>query len=133
MLHRSRRSEVFLKAEVRRRPGEHSRWVASRKSKTLANDRLSDNPLSDLVIHNAHLLPHDIEEMLLRIDALGQRLGRWPLGENWPFSPREFDWEQGRDIEEARRLLAHLLATLEVGRGDEILVDPRTQKPFTSG
>ena len=96
----------------------------------MPNGKPSDNPLSDLVIHGAHPFPRDIEEMLLRIDALGRRPGRWPLGENWPFSPREVDWEQGKDLEEARRLLANLITMLEAGRGDEILLDPRTGKPF---
>ena len=68
--------------------------------------------------------------MLLGIDDLGQRAGRWPLGENWPFSPREFDWQQGKDLDDGRRLLTHLLAMLEAGRGDETLLNPRTRKPF---
>jgi hypothetical protein len=73
-----------------------------------------------------------MEAMLLRIDDLGQRAGRWPLGENWPFSPREFDWQRGKDLDDGRRLLTHLLAMLEAGRGDEILVNPRTRKPFVA-
>jgi len=68
--------------------------------------------------------------MLLRIDALGRRPGRWPLGENWPFGNREFDWAQGKDLESARHDLGHLIAMLEAGRGDEVLVDPRTGKSF---
>jgi len=97
------------------------------------NGKYGDNPLSDLTIHGAHPFPPDVEEMLLRIDALGRRLGRWPLGENWPFSAREFDWERGEDLDGARRDLAHLLAKIESGRGGEILVDPRTGKPFSDG
>jgi hypothetical protein len=99
----------------------------------VANGKHGDNPLSDLTIHGAHPFSSDIEEMLLRIDALGRRPGRWPLGENWPFSPREFDWEQGRGLDEARRLLAELIALLEAGRGEEMLLDPRTRKPFVLG
>src|SRR5262245_50611669 len=57
-------------------------------------------------------------------------VSRRPLGENWPFSPREFEWERGEDLDRARRDVAHLLAMLEAGRGDEILVDPRTKKPI---
>jgi hypothetical protein len=97
------------------------------------NGKAGDNPLTDLIIHGSHPFPRDIEELLLRIDALGRGPGRWPLGENWPFSPREFDWEQGKDIENARQLLAHLIEMLELGRGDEILLDPRTRKPFANG
>ena len=58
---------------------------------------------------------------------------RWPLGENWPYSPREFDWEKGRNLSEARQLLSHLVILLEAGRGDEVLVNPRTGKPFAAG
>ena len=58
----------------------------------MANGKFGDNPLSDLTIHKAHPFPPDIEEMLLKIHALGRKAGRYPLGEDWPFSPKEFDW-----------------------------------------
>jgi hypothetical protein len=97
------------------------------------NGKPGDNPLTDLIFYGAHPFPRDIETMLRRIETLGRRPGRWPLGENWPFSPREFDWERGRDLEGARQALAHLIARLEAGRGDEVLIDPRTGEPFTPG
>jgi hypothetical protein len=103
----------------------------AQKSAHMPNGKHGDNPLSDLTIHGMHPFPADIEVLLRKIDALGGRPGRYPLGENWPFSPREFDWEQGRDLDGARRELAHLLSMLEQGRGDEVLFDPRTGKPFT--
>ena len=96
----------------------------------MPNGKPGDNPLSDLIVHGLHRFPRDIEEMLIRIDTLGRRPGRWPLGENWPFSPREFDWEKGDDLDGARRDLARLIAMLEAGRGDEILIDPKTRTPF---
>lgn len=96
----------------------------------MPNGKHGDNPLSDLVIHGAHPFPPDIEQMLLKIDALGRRPGRWPLGENWPFSPREFDWERGEGLDAARRDLAYLISMLEAGRGDEVLVNPMTREPF---
>jgi hypothetical protein len=96
----------------------------------MPNGKPGDNPLSDLIIHKAHPFPADIEDLLLKIDAIGRRPDRWPLGQNWPFSPREFEWERGRDLDEARRLLRHLLIMLEAGRGDEVLLDPLTQKPI---
>ncbi len=99
----------------------------------MPNGKYGDNPLTDLTIHGAHPFPPDIEEMLLRIHALGREVGRWSLGENWPFSPREFDWERGEDLDGARRDLARLLSQMEAGRGDEVLLDPRTRMPFGAG
>jgi hypothetical protein len=96
----------------------------------MPNGKTGDNPLSDLTIHDLHPFPDEIEALLLRIDSIGRRPGRWPLGENWPFSPREFEWEKGKNLDEARKLLQELLSMLESGRGDEILINPVTQKPF---
>jgi hypothetical protein len=96
----------------------------------MPNGKPRDNPLSDLTIYGDHPFPPEIEAMLLRVDALGRRSGRWPLGENWPFSPREFSWEHGEDLDEARALLTNLIELLEAGRGDEVLLNPRTGKPF---
>jgi hypothetical protein len=98
----------------------------------MPNGTHGDNPLSDLTIHGEHPFPSDIEEMLLKIHTLGRRLGRWPLGENWPFSPRESRWARGEDLDDARRDLAHFISMLEAGRGDEIMINPLTQKPFNS-
>jgi hypothetical protein len=97
---------------------------------TVPNGKHGDNPLSDLTVHGAHPFPRDIEALLLRVDALGRRPDRWPLGEHWPFSPREFEWARGHDLEGARRDLARLIAMLETGRGDEVLIDHRTGRPF---
>ena len=98
----------------------------------MPNGKIGDNPLSDLAVHGRHPFPSDIEEMLLRIDSLGRAPRRWPLGENWPYSPREFQWERGEGLAEARRDLAHFIEMLETGRGDDIMIDPRTRKPFNS-
>ncbi len=98
----------------------------------MPNGKIGDNPLSDLTIHGRHPFPPDIEEMLLRINSLGRRPSRWPLGENWPFGSREFDWAEGKELDSARRDLAHFISMLETGRGDEIMVDPRTGKPFSA-
>lgn len=98
----------------------------------MPNGKYGDNPLTDLIMHGAHPFPPDIEEALVKIYSLGREAGRRPLGENWPFSPKEFDWEKGEGLDEARELLAHLLEMLAAGRGDEILVSPLTGKPFNS-
>jgi hypothetical protein len=98
----------------------------------MPNGKPGDNPLTDLVVHGAHPFPPDIEAMLIEIDSLGRKAGRRALGENWPFSLKEFDWERGENLDEARELLAYLLEMLAAGRGDEILVSPLTQKPLKS-
>jgi hypothetical protein len=102
----------------------------SRGRLAMPNGKLHDNPLSDFTIHGIHRFPPDIMELLSRIEAAGRRFNRSPLGENWPYSPREFDWEKGKDLDGARRDLKRLLAMLEAGRGDEVLLDPRTRKPL---
>jgi hypothetical protein len=98
----------------------------------MPNGKHGDNPLSDLMVHGAHPFPHDIEKMLLQIDALGRRPGRWPLGENWPYSPQEFDWAEGKNLDSARQVLTQLIQMLEAGRGDEALMNPLTGKPFVN-
>jgi hypothetical protein len=99
----------------------------------MVNGKHGDNPLTDLVSYGEHPFPPDIEALLLRIEDLGRGAGRLPLGENWPFSPREAYWENGEDLDGARRDLAHLLEMLEAGRGDEVLVHPLTRRPLSEG
>ena len=98
----------------------------------MPNGKPGDSPLSDLAVHGAHPFPDEIEELLLRVDGLGRRPDRWPLGENWPFYPRELEWAAGRNLDEAHELLTHLIEMLEVGRGDEVLVDPVTRRPLAN-
>lgn len=96
------------------------------------NGKHGDNPLTDLTIHGKHPFPLEVENMLLRINELGRHLGRWPLGENWPFSLREFEWAKGKNLDEARNLLGHFISMLEAECGDEVMFNPLTQKPFIS-
>jgi len=96
----------------------------------MPNGKPGDSPLTDMILHDSHPFPSDIEDLLRRIDAIGAKVGRWPLGENWPYGQRALDWAAGQDLDGARRDLRHLLAMLEAGRGDEVLVDPRTQRTF---
>ena len=95
----------------------------------MQNGKGHENPLSEMM-SGAHPFPSDIEEMLRRIDVDGKKACSFLLGENWPFSPDEFAWEKGENLDEAREILQHVISMLESGRGDEVFVDPRTQKPF---
>jgi hypothetical protein len=99
----------------------------------MPNGKHGDSPLSDFTIHGVRCFPDDIMEMLARVQELGQAPDRWPLGENWPYSPEEFEWAKGVRLGRARELLTHMISMLEQGRGDEVLVDPRTGKPIKSG
>ena len=99
----------------------------------MPNGKIGDNPLSDLVIHGVSSFPPDIEELLLAINSIGKSLGRYPLGENWPFSPKEFQWGKGKKLDEARELLAHYLEELKSGRGDDIMLNPLTREPISEG
>jgi hypothetical protein len=96
----------------------------------MPNGKPGDSPIADMLFNDAHPFPADIEELLRRIDSIGRAAGRWPLGENWPYAQRDLDWAKGRNLDEARRDLLHLLKMLEDGRGDEVLVSPLTMKPF---
>lgn len=98
----------------------------------MPNGKPHDSPPSDMTIHGMHPFPADIEKLLKRADEIGRGLGRWPLGENWPYSPQEFGWERGENLDQARSLLVNFVEMLESGRGDEILLDPRTGKPFSA-
>ena len=97
----------------------------------MTNGKPGDSPVTDLALHGAHPFPPDIEALLLQIETLGSRPGIWPLGENWPFSPRELRWARGDDLDAARRDLTHLVELLQEGRGDEVPVDPMTGKPLS--
>jgi hypothetical protein len=98
----------------------------------MPNGKSGDNPLTDLLHYGRHPFPPDMEQILLEIDRLGRKIGSFPLGENWPFAARELDWERGQNLEEGRLLLRHFLAMLQAGRGDEILINPRTGREFNA-
>ena len=92
--------------------------------------KIQESPLTEMMVYGTHPFPSDIEESLRKIDEFGRRAGRFALGENWPFSPDEFEWARGENLDEAREVLAHMITMFEAGRGDEVLSDPRTKKPF---
>ncbi len=99
----------------------------------MPNGRPGDNPLTDFRRHGLEPFAPEVARLLRRIEWLGTQAGRDPLGRHWPFSPREFDWERGRGIEEALHVLTDLIVRFERGRADEVLIDPTTGKPLSAG
>jgi len=87
----------------------------------MANGKKHDNPLTDLLHYGQHPFPPDIETLLVEVVDLAQRSGWDPLLSYWPFTPREFAWEAGQDLEGAIRDLSDLLVRLKEGRGEEVL------------
>lgn len=92
----------------------------------MANGKSDDNPLTDMLIHGKHPFPDDLEKLMRRAESLH----RYALGQNWPFSPREFDWAAGHDLDGARRDMRLLVEMLEADRAAEILIDPLTRRPL---
>jgi len=72
----------------------------------MPNGKIGDNPLSDLTIHNLHPFPKDIEEMILRLRKLNQN-------ELNDLDLLPFDWEQGKNLDEAREIPRQKLARYE--------------------
>ena len=122
------RCPTAIRASLAAEPWRQATPLDPHRLEKVPNGKHGDNPLSDFAIHGKHPFPSDIEDLLRQIDTIGRRSDRWPLGENWPFSPREFEWERGKDLDAARRDLSHLLRMLHEGRGDEVLVDPLTRR-----
>ena len=79
----------------------------------MPNGKYGDNPLTDMTIHGRHPFPPDIELLLRRIDDLGRKLGRWPLGENWPYSAQEFEWERHPEVGETVTSQGRVAADVE--------------------
>lgn len=68
------------------------------------NGKIGDNPISDILIHNLHPLPLDMEKMIREINSINPQI----LHDNFSLEP--FDWEQGKDLEEGRKKLKELLS-----------------------
>jgi hypothetical protein len=79
----------------------------------MANGKPHDNPLSDLLIHGWHPFPLDIEAMILEIVKLDSPQALNDLG------MKVFDWEEGKNLDEARALLGKKLETLRRKRSSE--------------
>lgn len=64
----------------------------------MPNGKAGDNPITDLTIHSQHPFPKDIEEMILQL----LRVNPTALDDTG-FQP--FDWERGKNLDGARKLL----------------------------
>ena len=59
----------------------------------MPNGRIGDEPLSDLTVHGINHFPPDIAAAMLRIEALGERDGRWAIGCTvYDLRPCELEW-----------------------------------------
>ena len=71
----------------------------------MPNGKVGDHPITDMLIHQEHPFPSDIEDMLRRLHAIDPAI---VLGSDLTWEP--FDWEKGRNLESGRKQLKDLLA-----------------------
>ena len=76
----------------------------------MPNGKPGDNPITDLLVHGRHPFPPDIEAMILEIVKLDS--SKTFDGFGW----KPFDWEEGKDLDEARELLGKTLQNLRKNR-----------------
>ena len=65
----------------------------------------------NLLVHGLHPFPRDIETMLLNLHRLG------PSSILDGIQGQAYDWEEGKNLDEARRLLRAMLERLEKESG----------------
>jgi hypothetical protein len=73
----------------------------------MPNGKHGDHPITDLLVHGAYPFPADIEEMILEIVKLD------PNATFDGFGWKPFDWEEGKNLDEARSLLGKKLENLQ--------------------
>ncbi len=69
----------------------------------MPNGRVGDNPVSDMLAHDKHPFPPDMEAMIKELYQVAPQIQN-ELG----WAP--FDWEKGNELEAGRKLLKDLLA-----------------------
>ena len=80
----------------------------------MPNGKPGDHPFTDMLIHNMHPFPLDIEELLHEILELNPGFAdserRYLDRIDW--DQKFFDWEAGRNLDEGRDALKKILAEL---------------------
>jgi len=80
----------------------------------MPNGKSGDHPLTDMLIHNKHPFPSDIEALLreiLEIDP-GFPDGKRYYLEQTIWDQRFFDWEAGKHLNKGRDALKRILTEL---------------------
>ena len=68
----------------------------------MPNGRPHDNPITDILSHDMHPLPAEMEALIREIAAIDEKA----LGElGW----EPFDWEKGKNLNEGLRRLKEIL------------------------
>jgi hypothetical protein len=73
----------------------------------MPNGKIGDHPITDLLIHGRHPFPQEIEDMILEIVRLDSSRTFDGLG------TKPFDWEEGKNLDEARELLGKTIRNLK--------------------
>lgn len=68
----------------------------------MPNGKPGDHPITDMLIHGKHPFPPDVEDMIRQLHAINPQLLH-SLG----IEP--FDWEAGKNLDEARAKLRQML------------------------
>jgi hypothetical protein len=81
----------------------------------MPNGRPGDHPLTDMLVHQRHPFPEDMEEMLLEILKFDSNFpdGKRYYIEQVKWENCFFDWEKGENLEEGRNALKKVLTELK--------------------
>ena len=71
----------------------------------MPNGRPFDHPIADLLIHDRHPFPSDMEAMIRTLHGMDPSLLR-----RHDIRLAALDWEKGRNLEDGRALLKALIA-----------------------
>jgi hypothetical protein len=68
----------------------------------MPNGKPGDNPITDTIIHGKHIFPTDIEKMIKKLHSIDPKILN-QLGD------QVFDWEEGKNLGNARKILSDLI------------------------
>jgi hypothetical protein len=81
----------------------------------MPNGRPGDHPLTDMLTHDLHPFPPEIETMLREILELAPGFpdGKRAYLDEIEWDKRMFEWCRGRNLEEGKRAMAEVLKELK--------------------